>query len=108
MFSELCTLRCTRYTEAVGHEADPGAPCLNSYAAPFANVPYCNTVVSHCACNFPPPPPILNDKMNFTRGILPGSSSPSHRESPGTEVVVGNLVPRACKMAKYFHKISEY
>ena len=41
---------------------------------------YCNTVVSHCACNFFSK--FWNDKMNFTR-----SSSPSHREGPETEVV---------------------
>ena len=32
MFSGLCVLTCTRYTEAVGHEADPGALCLEMHA----------------------------------------------------------------------------
>ena len=32
MFSALCVLRCTRYTEAVGHEAEPGAVCLKMHA----------------------------------------------------------------------------
>ena len=33
-----------------------------------ATQPYCNTVVSHCACDFPPK--FWNDKMNFTRVFL--------------------------------------
>ena len=32
MFSALCVLRCTNYTEAVSHEADPEALCLKMHA----------------------------------------------------------------------------
>ena len=32
MFSRLRVLRCTIYTETVGHEADPGALCLKMHA----------------------------------------------------------------------------
>ena len=32
MFSTLSVLRCTGYTEAVGHEADPGTLCLKMHA----------------------------------------------------------------------------
>ena len=42
-----------------------------------------NTVVSHCACDF-------FQNFGTIKRILPGSSSPSHREGPGIEV--GSLV----------------
>ena len=32
MFLALCVLRCTRYTEAVRHEADPGSLSLKMHA----------------------------------------------------------------------------
>ena len=41
---------------------------------------YCNTVVSHCACDFFP------KILETMKRILPGSSSPSRLEGPGIEV----------------------
>ena len=48
---------------------------------------YCNTVVSHCACDF------FSQNFGTIKWILPGSSSPSHHEGPGTEF---GVVPVVC------------